>query len=62
MPHDAARIVSCSCGMTYERRVVDLPIKDVGEFACEKCGAVLESWRGRLVPTFKRTETQSANR
>ena len=48
--------------MTYERRVVDLPIKDVGEFACEKCGAVLESWRGRLVPTFKRTETQSASR
>ena len=47
--------------MTYERRVVDLPIKDVGEFACEKCGAVLESWRGRLVPTFKRTETHRAN-
>jgi len=47
--------------MTYERRVVDLPIKDVGEFACEKCGAVLESWRGRLAPTFKRTEPPRAN-
>jgi hypothetical protein len=47
--------------MTYERRLVDLPIKDVGEFACEKCGNVLESWRGRLVPTFKRAESNRAN-
>jgi hypothetical protein len=47
--------------MSYERRLVDLPIKDVGEFACEKCGNVLERWRGRLVPTFKRTEIKRAH-
>jgi hypothetical protein len=48
-----AESVTCSCGANYERKLVQLPIKDMGEFSCGLCGRVLESWRGRLVPAFK---------
>jgi hypothetical protein len=54
---DYAACISCVCGAKYERSTVLLPIKDVGEFACTGCGNVMERWRGRLVPTFKRIET-----
>lgn len=48
--------VSCACGATYSRILVQLPIKDVGEFTCFVCGNVMEQWRGRVVPKFKRLE------
>ncbi len=47
-------ITTCGCGARYERREVSLPIKDVGCFECDECGARLEIWSGRKVPTFKR--------
>ena len=53
---DHAACVICVCGAKYERKVVKLPIKDIGEFACETCGHVMERWRGRVVPTFKSIE------
>lgn len=45
--------VWCTCGARYERAEVRLPIKDVGIFECFDCGAVIERWQGREVPTFK---------
>ena len=45
--------ITCPCGAKYERGEVNLPIKDIGAFECHGCGAVLERWYGRLVPTFK---------
>lgn len=47
-------IVACACGASYERREVQLPIKDVGIFECHECGARLEMWSGRIVPVFDR--------
>jgi len=47
-------IVDCGCGARYERREVQLPIKDIGCFDCDDCGARLDLWSGRLVPAFKR--------
>ncbi|GIK47778.1 MAG: hypothetical protein KJZ75_17355 [Hyphomonadaceae bacterium] len=47
-------IVDCACGARYERRQVQLPIKDIGCFDCDDCGARLEIWWGRAVPAFKR--------
>lgn len=49
-----ASIIQCSCGESYERCERRLPIKDIGLFECEMCGARLEIWSGRTVPTFKR--------
>jgi len=48
------RIISCNCGVSYERSEQRLPIKDIGVFDCEECGARLDMWSGRLVPMFKR--------
>lgn len=47
-------ILNCACGCSYERREVHLPIKDIGAFECDECGARLEIWSGRTVPVFKR--------
>ncbi|MBX3511643.1 MAG: hypothetical protein KF700_10615 [Hyphomonadaceae bacterium] len=52
-----ASIVECGCGERYERREVKLPIKDIGVFECYGCGARLEIWSGRAVPTFRRLES-----
>jgi hypothetical protein len=51
---DQTTIVTCDCGARYERREVALPIKDVGCFDCNDCGARMEIWSGRKVPAFKR--------
>jgi hypothetical protein len=47
-------IIACACGASYERREVQLPIKDIGHFECYECGARLEIWSGRKVPVFVR--------
>ncbi|HYD87962.1 MAG TPA: hypothetical protein VEA80_10835 [Vitreimonas sp.] len=49
-------IIDCACGARYERREVQLPIKDIGCFDCGDCGARLEVWSGRTVPAFKRVQ------
>lgn len=48
------RVITCNCGVSYERSEQRLPIKDIGVFDCEQCGARLDMWSGRLVPMFKR--------
>jgi hypothetical protein len=45
--------ISCACGARYERAQAHLPIKDIGAFECQCCGAVLERWYGRDVPLFR---------
>lgn len=57
-------IIDCACGARYERREVQLPIKDIGCFECFDCGVRLEIWHGRSVPAFTRvkTETPAAKR
>jgi len=49
-------IVDCGCGARYQRRMVQLPIKDIGCFDCDDCGARLEVWSGRSVPAFRRVQ------
>lgn len=51
---DNVQIVHCACGEAYEREERQLPIKDIGLFACEVCGDKIEIWSGRTVPVFKR--------
>lgn len=34
------------CGAKYVADYKDFPVKDSGEFKCEKCGALVHSWRG----------------
>lgn len=53
-------IIDCECGARYERREVQLPIKDIGCFDCGDCGARLEIWYGRTVPAFKRIEREES--
>jgi len=55
-------IVSCACGVCYERHVRALPIKDIGLFECVECGARLEIWSGRNVPVFKRVKSEAAQK
>lgn len=55
-------IIHCACGAGYERCERQLPIKDIGLFACEECGARVEIWSGRTVPMFKRVSTQAPDR
>jgi hypothetical protein len=55
-------IVSCACGVAYERHVRALPIKDIGLFECVECGARLEIWSGRNVPVFKRIKGDAAQK
>jgi len=57
-----ARIVSCNCGVSYERTEQRLPIKDIGVFDCEECGSRLDMWSGRVVPDFKRIATSKSER
>lgn len=45
--------ITCACGAKYERAVAHLPIKDIGIYECQHCGATLERWCGRDVPLFK---------
>jgi len=45
--------VQCDCGARYERAEVQLPIKDVGVFECQYCGAIIERWHGKSVPAFR---------
>lgn len=61
MPSDST-IILCTCGVSYERRERQLPIKDIGLFACEECGERIEIWSGRTVPVFKRIETEAAEK
>ena len=56
------RIVRCNCGVSYERTEQRLPIKDIGVFECEQCGARLDMWSGRTVPEFKRVATPKIER
>ncbi len=51
-------IITCACGVRYERREVALPIKDVGCFDCHECGVRLEIWSGRKVPAFKKLPSE----
>ncbi|MBC7769088.1 MAG: hypothetical protein H7124_09905 [Phycisphaerales bacterium] len=53
-------IIDCGCGASYERREVQLPIKDIGCFDCSDCGARLEIWSSRTVPAFKRVDAVDA--
>lgn len=55
-------ITTCACGVCYERRVRNLPIKDIGMFECVECGARIEIWSGRAVPVFKRIKSQDAQK
>lgn len=50
----ASSIIECTCGVRYERRERTLPIKDIGMFECDECGARVEIWSGRTVPLFRR--------
>lgn len=52
-------IIACACGASYERREVRLPIKDIGVFECDDCGARLEHWSGRAVPVFSRIKSRT---
>ena len=51
-------LIACSCGASYERREVQLPLKDIGHFECQDCGARLEIWSGRRVPCFTRIRAE----
>ena len=55
-------IIHCTCGVAYERCERQLPIKDIGVFACEACGERIEIWSGRTVPVFKRIESDTPDR
>jgi hypothetical protein len=55
-------ILTCECGVGYERRVRQLPIKDIGVFSCEVCDARLEIWSGRTVPMFRRIDLETPDR
>lgn len=55
-------VVECACGVCYERIERQLPIKDIGMFACEGCGARVEIWSGRSVPMFKRMKREAAQK
>ncbi|MGQ0531064.1 MAG: hypothetical protein ACT4OF_00045 [Caulobacteraceae bacterium] len=55
-------VINCACGAAYERRERQLPIKDIGLFACEECGQRIEIWSGRTVPVFKRIEAGQPDR
>lgn len=55
-------IITCACGVCYERDVRHIPIKDIGLFECVECGARLEIWSGRTVPVFKRIHAQDAQK
>lgn len=61
MPSEAT-IITCACGVCYEREVRALPIKDIGLFECVECGARLEIWSGRNVPVFKRVKAELAQK
>ncbi len=61
MPSES-RLITCACGACYERVERALPIKDIGLFECEDCGARLEIWSGRTVPLFKRVAPQTTGR
>ena len=52
----------CQCGALYVRRIVQLPIKDIGLFDCELCGARIEQWSGRSVPIFDRQSDEDARK
>lgn len=52
--------IDCACGARYERREVQLPIKDIGCFECFDCGVRLEIWHGRSVPAFTRVKSETA--
>lgn len=54
-------IVACTCGASYERRDIPLPVKDIGVFECAACGARLAAWSGRVVPVFVRTVKSGRN-
>lgn len=56
------RIIACTCGTSYQRTEQTLPIKDIGVFECEDCGARLDMWSGRVVPEFKRIAASKATR
>lgn len=58
----APTFMTCACGASYERQERALPIKDIGFFACEECGARLEIWSGRTVPVFKRIKSDAAQK
>jgi hypothetical protein len=55
-------IIQCTCGAAYERHERQLPIKDIGLFACDECGARIEIWSGRTVPVFKRVALQATEK
>jgi hypothetical protein len=57
-----ATIIACACGIHYERRERQLPIKDIGMFSCGECGARIEIWSGRTVPVFNRIKTEAAHK
>lgn len=59
-PH--ATYHDCHCGALYIRRVVALPIKDIGLFDCELCGARIEHWSGRSVPVYDRQSDEDAQK
>lgn len=58
MDHERT-IVTCGCGVCYEREERVLPIKDIGIFDCDECGQRIEIWSGRKVPVFKRIRTEA---
>jgi len=61
-PPPNASFYDCSCGALYIRRVVVLPIKDIGLFDCELCGVRIEHWSGRSVPVYDRQSDEDAKK
>ncbi len=55
-------IISCACGVQYERQDRAIAIKDIGLFECVECGARMEIWSGRVVPVFKRIKSDAAHK
>ncbi|MEQ1808637.1 MAG: hypothetical protein ABL889_01835 [Terricaulis sp.] len=61
-PPPFAAYHACPCGALYIRRVVTLPIKDIGLFDCELCGVRIEQWSGRSVPVYDRQSDEDASK
>lgn len=47
------RIKCSGCGATYERTYTRVSMRDKDRYECGLCGAVLESWDGSSIPSFR---------
>ena len=53
-------LVTCHCGVAYERTETRLIFWVMDDFCCYQCGEVLKSWNGSRVPVYAPVQRTSA--